>query len=140
MDHEDELGTSVRTAIGRIYRRIRASRPEGELGDAAFWVLSHLHRAGPQSLGALAERERVTPAAMSQTVNRLTSAGYAERRPDPDDGRRVMFHVTEEGARLAGAARAERTAWLESKLDELDDADRAALARAAEILQRWARE
>ena len=86
---EADLGAQLRSAVGRLYRRFRSERPEGGLGDAALDVLTGLHKRGPQSLTELSEHDRVSPASMSQTVNRLTSAGYAVRTGDPDDRRKV---------------------------------------------------
>jgi DNA-binding MarR family transcriptional regulator len=71
---------------------------------------------------------------MSQTVNRLTSAGYAVRTRDPSDGRKVLFSTTAEGDDLASAARARRNAWLDERLRALAPEDRAVIARAAELL------
>ncbi len=133
-DQEADLGAQVRSAVGRLYRRFRSERPEGSLGDAALAVLTHLHKRGPQTLTELAERDRVSPASMSQTVNRLTSAGYAVRTPDPADGRKVLFRATAEGDELAGAARAQRNAWLDERLGALSADDRAVIARAAALL------
>lgn len=71
---------------------------------------------------------------MSQTVNRLTSGGYAVRGRDPDDRRKVLFSATAEGDALAGAARAQRNAWLDERLRSLSPEDRAMIARAAALL------
>ena len=71
---------------------------------------------------------------MSQTVNRLTSAGYAARNRDPDDGRKVLFSATAEGDELASAARSQRNAWLDEQLGALSAEDRAVIARAAALL------
>jgi DNA-binding MarR family transcriptional regulator len=71
---------------------------------------------------------------MSQTVNRLTSAGYAVRTPDPGDGRKVLFSATAEGDELASAARAQRNAWLDRQLRALSAEDRTVIARAAALL------
>ena len=131
---ETDLGAQVRSAIGRLYRRFRSERPEGGLGDATLAVLSHLHKHGPQTLTALCEHDRVSPASMSQTVNRLTSAGYAVRTRDPDDRRKVLFSATAEGDELARAARAQRSAWLDQRLQALSAEDRAVIARAAALL------
>src|ERR1700685_2271896 len=108
-----DLGGQVRSAVGRLYRRFRSERPEGSLGDAALAVLSRLQKYGPQTLTELSEQDRVSPASMSQTVNRLTAAGYPLRPPDPDDRRKVLFSATAAGAELARTARAERNAWLD---------------------------
>jgi DNA-binding MarR family transcriptional regulator len=133
-----ELGAQLRTAVGRLYRRFRAERGDGELGDAAMGVLARLEKLGPQSLKALSDYDRVTPASMSQIVNRLAASGYASRSNDPEDGRRVLFTATAEGAELAVAEGARRQAWLEGQLEELSDDELSTLARAATLLQRMA--
>ena len=135
---EADLGGQLRSAVGRLYRRFRSERPEGSLGDAALAVLSRLHKRGPQTLTELSEHDRVSPASMSQIVNRLTSAGYAVRTRDPADGRKVLFSATAEGDELAGAARAQRNAWLEDQLRALSAEDRAAIAHATALLSRMA--
>jgi DNA-binding MarR family transcriptional regulator len=132
---EADLGGQLRSAVGRLYRRFRSERPEGSLGDGALAVLSHLHKHGPQTLTELSEHDRVSPASMSQTVNRLTSAGYAVRGPDPGDGRKVLFSATAAGDELARAARAQRNAWLDERLGALSAEDRAVIARAAALLR-----
>ena len=129
-----DLGGQLRSAVGRLYRRFRSERPEGGLGDAALAVLTRLHKHGPQTLTELSEHDRVSPASMSQTVNRLTSAGYAVRTRDPDDGRKVLFSATAEGDELASAARSQRNAWLDEQLHALSAEDRAVIARAAALL------
>ena len=133
-----DLGGQVRSAVGRLYRRFRSERPEGSLGDAALAILTRLHKHGPQTLTELSEHDRVSPASMSQTVNRLTSAGYAVRTRDPDDRRKVLFSTTAEGDELASAARAQRNAWLDQRLQALSAEDRAVIARATALLSRLA--
>ena len=133
-----DLGGQVRSAVGRLYRRFRSERPDGSLGDTALAVLTRLHKHGPQTLTELSEHDRVSPASMSQTVNRLTSAGYAVRTGDPDDRRKVLFSTTAEGDELASAARAQRNAWLDQRLQALSAEDRAVIARATALLSRIA--
>jgi DNA-binding MarR family transcriptional regulator len=129
-----DLGGQLRSAVGRLYRRFRSERPEGGLGDAALDVLTRLHKRGPQTLTELSEHDRVSPASMSQTVNRLTSAGYAVRTGDPDDRRKVLFSATAEGDELASATRAQRNAWLDQRLQALSAEDRVIIARATALL------
>lgn len=131
---EADLGGQLRSAVGRLYRRFRSERPEGGLGDAALEVLTRLHKHGPQTLTELSEHDRVSPASMSQTVNRLASAGYAVRTRDPGDGRKVLFSATAEGDEFASAARAQRNTWLDERLSALSAEDRAVIARAAALL------
>lgn len=129
------LGDQVRSAVGRLYRRFRSERGEGTLGDAALAVLTYLYKHGPQTLTELSEHDRVSPASMSQIVNRLTSAGYAVRSRDPGDRRKVLFSTTAEGDEIASAARAQRNAWLDERLRTLSAEDRAVIARAMALLQ-----
>src|ERR1700691_6193012 len=129
-----DLGGQLRSAVGRLHRRFRSERPEGGLGDAALAVLTYLHKHGPQTLTELSAQDRVSPASMSQTVNRLTSAGYAVRTRDPDDRRKVLFSATAEGDELASATRAQRNAWLHQRLQALSAEDRAVIPRATALL------
>jgi DNA-binding MarR family transcriptional regulator len=129
-----DLGAQVRSTVGRLYRRFRSERADGSLGDTALAVLTRLHKHGPQTLTQLSEYDHVAPASMSQTVNRLTSAGYAVRTRDPDDRRKVLFSTTAEGAAQAAAARTQRDAWLDARLNALGADDRRAIARASALL------
>src|SRR5437868_5006789 len=122
------LGGQVRSTVGRLYRRFRSERPDGSLGDTALDVLTRLYKYGPQTLTQLSDHDHVAPASMSQTVNRLTSAGYAIRTPDPHDRRKVLFSTTPEGAELAHAARIQRHAWLDAHLQALSPEDQQAIA------------
>src|ERR1700743_357297 len=131
---EAGLGSQVRSTVGRLYRRFRSERPEGSLGDTTLSVLARLYKNGPQTLTQLSEYDHVSPASMSQSVNRLPSAGYAVRTPDPNDRRKVLFSTTPEGAELAIAARLQRNAWLDARLRALSPEDQDAIARACVLL------
>ena len=52
----------------------------------------------------MAERLRMTKQAMGQLVDHLELGGYAERKPDPDDGRAKLVVLTEKGRRVARTA------------------------------------
>jgi DNA-binding MarR family transcriptional regulator len=128
-----DLSGLVRSTVGRLYRRFRSERAEGTLGDTALEVLTFLHKNGPHTLTELSEVGQVAPASMSQSVNRLTAAGYAIRTPDPDDRRKVRFSTTPEGAELAIVTRNQRNAWLDTQLQRLSPEDRAIIARACRL-------
>lgn len=130
-----ELNADIRAAVARIYSRFRSERVPGEVADAAMFVLTLLRKHGPLTLTQLSDRARVTPGSMSQTVNRLTAEGYATRRNDPGDGRRVLFVITDAGATIADASRRHRESWLSSQLDALTPAQRRTLAEASQILR-----
>ncbi|BDZ47927.1 MarR family transcriptional regulator [Frondihabitans sucicola] len=135
---EATLSAQVRATVGRLYRRFRAERPEGALGDKALEVLTFLEKHGPHSLTELSEIGEVAPATMSQSVNRLTSAGYAVRAKDEADRRKVLFRATSAGRDLAAATRLQRDAWLENELSRFSSRDRSVIARACVLLQKVA--
>ena len=124
--------------VGRLQQKFRNERPDGSLGDAALGVLMRLHKQGPKSLTELSELHGVSPASMSKSVNRLTSAGYALRSRDPEDKRKVLFSTTAEGDKVARAARAERNAWLSDQLNALSRQDRTVIERAIAALNKIA--
>jgi DNA-binding MarR family transcriptional regulator len=82
----------------------------------------------------LAARERVSPPAMTKHVDRLERDGLVDRTPSDDDRRRVGLTLTPEGHRVLRRVRSRRTAWLASRLRELDDQELAAIEAAVEPL------
>jgi DNA-binding MarR family transcriptional regulator len=142
-DPDDSIDTAglaghLRSTVGRLYRRFRSERPEGSLGDKALEVITWLQKTGPQTLTRLSDVDGVAPASMSQVVNRLTSAGYVVRMPDPSDRRKVLFGTTPDGAALATQVRAQRNEWLESRLSSLSAHEREVIASACALLSELA--
>jgi MarR family transcriptional regulator, organic hydroperoxide resistance regulator len=52
------------------------------------------------SAGALAERLQLDPSTMTGVLKRLEDRELIERREDPEDGRRSLFHLTRAGLSL----------------------------------------
>ena len=129
-----DLGATVRATVSRLWRRFRSERPDGELGDSALDILTVLWKLGPRTLTELSADHHVAPASMSQSVNRLTAAGYVERTPDPSDRRKVRLVATPAGVAVALEVRAARHAWLDGRLATLSDEDRRIVARACALL------
>ncbi|MGN6637244.1 MAG: MarR family winged helix-turn-helix transcriptional regulator, partial [Oryzihumus sp.] len=119
----EELGFDLAAAVGRVYRRFRSERAGGDLGDAAMGVLVWLYNQGPQTLTALSEHDRVTPASMSQVVNRLTSAGYAVRGWHPEAGRGYLCTGPPVGSALAQETGGGGYGWFNAPLQEGGPAD-----------------
>lgn len=63
-------------------------------------LLGEIHRAGARTAGALAEAAGLSPAATTTAIQRLVRAGYAERRTDGADRRRVAVTLTPRAAEL----------------------------------------
>ncbi|MBC7316210.1 MAG: MarR family transcriptional regulator, partial [Chloroflexi bacterium] len=51
----------------------------------------------PRSLGELADLHAVSPPTMSSSIHRLVSKGWLHCERDPQDRRRLLIHLTEEG-------------------------------------------
>src|SRR3954452_5999217 len=131
-----ELAHELRETVGRLLRRLRA---DAGPPVAQAVVLGRLDREGPASVSDLAAAERMRPQSMAQTVRDLESAGLVSRRPDPDDGRRVIVELTNDGTAALAEWRARREDWLAQTLDaELDPGERALLEESLSLVRRIA--
>ena len=130
-----DLGTELRGAVVRLYRRLRAEKSDDQLSENLSVALGYLVKRGPLTLRELSDLERVAPPSMNQTVNALAALGYVERTPDPTDGRKVLISATDTGAEVGLATRRRRHEWLGGHLDQLTDAERATLLEAARIIR-----
>lgn len=133
-DPELELAARLRLAITRTARRLR-QEAGGELGPSQASALATIERHGPMAPSELAERERVRRPTTARILGRLQQAGLIERAPDPRDGRCSIVSVSPAGRALLRRLRARKTAYLASRLRELDPDQLGALERAAEVLE-----
>lgn len=85
--------------LGRINRVLR---PLG-LTFARYEVLALLvvSRRGSLPLSRIGDRLQVSPASVTNAVDRLEASGLVRREPHPTDGRTTLAVVTEEGRDLA---------------------------------------
>jgi DNA-binding MarR family transcriptional regulator len=99
----------------------RLSRASGEgLGDALsavglrapeYAILHQLYDAGPMSQQALGRSLRIHASNLVAMIDQLESDGLLIRRRDPDDRRRYLLELTDDGVRrLAAAERAAQEA------------------------------
>jgi DNA-binding MarR family transcriptional regulator len=131
-----QVASDIRVVLGQLMRRLR-SENRFPLSQSA--VLGRLDRDGPQSVSGLAMAERVRPQSMAQTVADLEAEGFVMRRPDPDDRRRALVELTDEGLATLHTDRAARDGWLARVItEELSPADQDVLERAVEMLRRIA--
>lgn len=130
------LAATLRMAVGRLARRLRAQRPDSSLSLGQGSVLFALARHGKMTPGALADHEKVQPPSMTRIIAALEARGLVRRKRHPHDGRQQLVEITEEGARLVDSDHQRREAWLTRRLAELDQEDKEVLRRAAEIMNR----
>jgi DNA-binding MarR family transcriptional regulator len=130
------IASELRLVLGQLLRRLRAEH-RFSLSQGA--VLGRLDREGPQSVSDLAASERMRQQSMAQTVSDLEADGLVERRPDPQDGRRALVSLTEQGIAVLQAERRQREGWLARAItDDLSPEEQAVLREAVELLRRLA--
>lgn len=66
----------------------------------------------------------------------MEEAELATRRPHPSDGRQAIVEITDGGRAYIADEVTARERWLDQRLAELDDDERAVMVRAIEILNR----
>nr|WP_240930270.1 MarR family transcriptional regulator [Streptomyces coryli] len=81
-------------------------------------ALVRLDKLGPSSASELAAAEGMRPQSMAKIVTALLEAGYVVRRPDPEDGRRQVISLTEQGRTQRHGDRRARQALLARALQE----------------------
>jgi DNA-binding MarR family transcriptional regulator len=111
--HDDpdpvEVASALRVSIGVLTRRLRQSPLLDDLTAPEMSALSRLERYGPASPSALARAEQITPQGMGTTLNGLVRRGLIQRHPDPEDGRRTVMSLTEDGLQVVRTKRSART-------------------------------
>jgi len=128
------LASELRMVLGHLMRRLRAEH-RFSLSQGA--VLGRLDREGRTSIGDLAAAELVRPQSMGQTINDLQADGLIAREADPEDRRRTLVTLTEEGRRRLLEDRSRREGWLAQAIaEDLSPSEQQLLARAIELLKR----
>jgi len=133
-----QVAVTLRKAITRFNRRVRQTRPVGELTIAQVSALQTLDVAGAMTPRELADAERVQPPTITKIVARLEEKGLVQRTPHPTDGRQVILAPSPAGRELVRAYRRVGDEWLAQRLARLSADERETLVRAADILTRVA--
>lgn len=113
-----EIAGALYLGIGLVRRRLRQMPIPGDLTLPERSALARLDRAGSATPGALARMEQITPQTMGATLAGLEAKGLVQRRSDPDDGRRVIYSLTDDGSRAQRDKRSTRTDQLATALVE----------------------
>jgi DNA-binding MarR family transcriptional regulator len=130
----------LREAIARVNRRLRQTRPMGDVTVAQISALQSLDNAGALTPRELSDVERVRPPTMTRIVGRLEERGLVQRTPHPTDGRQVILAPSPAGRALLEEYRRARDEWLAQRLAALTADERDTLRRAADLLNRIARD
>src|SRR5436853_5659177 len=128
------LADRLRPVLLRVGRELRREAREAGVSPEQVSLLVAVKYHPRIGVRELAARERVSPPALSNRVDRLEQDGLVARTPSPDDRRRVGLTLTEEGQRVLRRVRSRRTAWLVTRLGQLSPAELAAIEAAVEPL------
>lgn len=132
----------MRTAIGRLSRRLRATTAARDAGLAptAISVLLSVVRSGRVRLSELAETEGVNPTMLSRVVGGMVRDGLLVRSSDEGDRRAAWVEATAAGRRLAERMRRERTDAVNIALAALPEGEQRRVEQALPALEALAEE
>ena len=117
---------------------LRQRHAVGDLTMSEVSVLSRLDREGPTTPGVLADQERVRPQAMASTLAALTEKGLVRRRPDAQDGRKVLMSLTAAGTKELTNRRDESVRRVAEVLAGFTQAEQRKFAAVVPLLERLA--
>ena len=125
-----------------LIRRVNRFQRAGDLGEATVGeltvaqirVLFRLRNHGPTASGQLASGLGVTLPTVTSVIDRLVARGFAERRDDPGDRRRVIVAVTPAGQTVVETIQQGRRARLQRAIESLQADELSTLVDGLEAL------
>jgi DNA-binding MarR family transcriptional regulator len=134
------IADRLRPVLLRVGRELRREAREVGISPEQVSLLVAIKYAPGIGVRELALKERVTPPALSNHVDRLERDGLVSRTPSESDRRRVGLSLTDEGQRMLRRVRSRRTAWLATRLRGLSTEELEAVEAAVEPLSRLLQE
>jgi DNA-binding MarR family transcriptional regulator len=123
------LSNTLALAAARYYaRRFGVRLSEWRVIDA-------LHAGPGISANQISQWLSTDKAWVGRSVERLIAAGYVQRRPDPEHGRRMLLRLSAKGERAYAAIAVAARRRHENLLEALSPAERETLERALAALQ-----
>ncbi|GAA2609272.1 transcriptional regulator [Paractinoplanes durhamensis] len=101
--------------------------------NAIMWISQGTSTGDPVTVGELAQRLRLSPAAATALVDRLENVGHVRRYRDPNDRRRVTVQMNDTAMKVASAFFVPLGVLMHEAAAEFTDEE---LARTAEIVRR----
>jgi DNA-binding MarR family transcriptional regulator len=134
-----ETARSLRAALARLNRRLRAEDDGDGVGATGLSLLGRLLRDGPSSATALATRERLQPQSLTRTLQSLETRHLIDRAADASDRRRSTITITPAGIDLLRRSVRSRESWLtQAILSTLSPTERDLLRITIPLLDRLA--
>lgn len=92
--HNHPLVRALRAFNSELAANNRYMAARVGLNDSDLAVLDILHREGPQTPSALAQRTRIATTTMTGVLRRLSAGGWIERRTSEKDLRSFTIHIS----------------------------------------------
>jgi DNA-binding MarR family transcriptional regulator len=128
------LANRLRPVLLHLNRQLRREiHSLGVTGGQVSLLVQIKYRPGI-GIRELAALERISVPGMSKFISRLEEAGLVQRAPVEGDQRRVGLTLTSAGQRVLRSVKSKRTAWLASRLRDLDPDELEAIDAAIEPL------
>lgn len=101
---EDQVGHLLRRAHQRHTAIFQSTIGDDQLTPLQFAAMMKLADVGETSQNQLGRLTAMDAATMQGVIKRLIARGLIERRPDPDDRRRLLLTLTGAGEALVAEA------------------------------------
>ncbi|MFF3574555.1 MarR family winged helix-turn-helix transcriptional regulator [Nocardia jiangxiensis] len=133
-----DIAGDLTHAMVRLRARLRAESAPTDMkwSWSQITTLNRIAQEGSATVSELAVAEHVRPQSMASIVSALLDGGLVARRSDPNDGRKTLISITDEGAELLARIPTMRETWLEAAIERhLSPAECETLANAARIME-----
>jgi DNA-binding MarR family transcriptional regulator len=128
------LANRLRPVLLHLNRQLRREiHSLGVTGGQVSLLVQIKYHPG-SGIRELAALERISVPGMSKFISRLEEAGLVQRAPVEGDQRRVGLTLTPAGHKVLRSVKSKRTAWLASRLRDLDSDELEAIDAAIEPL------
>jgi DNA-binding MarR family transcriptional regulator len=128
--------TELSLATAQLVRRVRAESDTNELGWSQLAIVGRLDTSGPATTADLARAESMKPQSMGATLAMMEKEGLVERKPDPNDGRQVLYALTAEGREARRKRSVAKREWLLAAMAKLTSAEQRTLIEASALIRR----
>ncbi|MDP9028481.1 MAG: MarR family transcriptional regulator [Actinomycetota bacterium] len=127
----------LRGMIGQFRRKLKEQGDPGEFSLAQTGALKHLMEERAMTGTELARAEGMKPQSMGAILASLEERGTVTSAPDPSDGRKTLWSLSDEARHTIAETRALKEDWLARTIrSKLSDTEQRELARGIELLGR----
>ena len=128
------LANRLRPVLLHLNRQLRREIHSLGVTGGQVSLLVHIKYHPGIGIRELAALERISVPGMSKFISRLEESGLVQRAPVEGDQRRVGLTLTQAGHKVLRSVKSKRTAWLASRLRDLDPGELEAIDAAIEPL------